>query len=46
VPIGVAVWKIEAWKALAIEPSSLANEKLLEDILEADIACWASRRNS
>ena len=37
-PIGVSVWRIQAGKAIPVARTALANEKLLEDILEADIA--------
>jgi hypothetical protein len=37
VPIGVSVWRIEAGKAVAVARTPLANEKLLEDILDADV---------
>jgi hypothetical protein len=37
-PIEVSVWRIEGNKAVGVERSALANEKLLEDILEAEIA--------
>jgi hypothetical protein len=37
-PIGVSVWRIQQGKAIPVERAPLANEKLLEDILEADIA--------
>jgi hypothetical protein len=36
-PIGVSIWRIQAGKAVAVARTPLANEKLLEDILEADI---------
>jgi hypothetical protein len=36
-PIGVSVWRIDGAKAVPVARSALANEKLLEDILEADI---------
>ncbi len=37
-PIGVAVWRIQQGKAIPVERAPLTNERLLEDILEADIA--------
>jgi hypothetical protein len=37
VPVGVSVWRIEGGQALPLERTHLANEKLLEDILEKDI---------
>jgi hypothetical protein len=37
VPIGVAMWRIQGGKAVTVERTALASEKLLEDILEADI---------
>lgn len=37
-PIGVSVWRIQQGKAIPVERAPLANERLLEDILEADIA--------
>jgi len=37
-PIGVSVWRLQQGKAIPVERAPLANEKLLEDILEADIA--------
>src|SRR5438067_1890334 len=37
-PIGVAVWRLQQGKAIPVERAPLANEKLLEDILQADIA--------
>src|SRR6266849_6484119 len=36
-PIGVSIWRIQAGKAVAVARTPLANERLLEDILEADI---------
>ena len=36
-PIGVSVWRIEAGTAVAVAPTPLANERLLEDILDADV---------
>ncbi len=36
-PIGVAVWRIELGKALPVARTPLADERLLEEILEADI---------
>jgi hypothetical protein len=37
VPIGVSVWRIDDGRAVPVERTPLANEKLLEDILEAEI---------
>jgi hypothetical protein len=37
-PIGVSVWRLQNGKAIPVERAPLANERLLEDILEADIA--------
>lgn len=37
-PIGVSVWRIDDGRAVAVERTALANEKLLEDILESDIS--------
>lgn len=37
-PIEVSVWRIDDGKAVPVERSALANEKLLEDILESDIS--------
>jgi hypothetical protein len=37
-PIGVAVWRIQQGKAIPVERAPLTNERLLEDILQADIA--------
>jgi hypothetical protein len=37
-PIGLGVWRIDGNKPVQISNSPLANEKLLEDILEADIS--------
>jgi Endonuclease NucS C-terminal domain len=36
-PIAVSVWRIDGSKAVSVSPSALADEKLLEDILEDDI---------
>ncbi len=36
-PIAVSVWRIDGAKAVSVPPSELADEKLLEDILEDDI---------
>lgn len=36
-PIGVSVWRIDGANAVPVERSAIANEKLLEDILAADI---------
>lgn len=36
-PIGVSVWRIDGDKAVTVERSTLANEELLEKILEAEI---------
>jgi len=37
-PIGLAVWRIQESKATPLERSAIANERLLEDILAADIS--------
>lgn len=37
-PIAVSMWRIEEGKALPVERSALANEPLLEEILEGDIS--------
>jgi hypothetical protein len=37
-PIGVSVWRLQAGKAVPVERAAMANEKLLEDILEGDIS--------
>jgi hypothetical protein len=37
VPIGVSVWRIEGDKAVAVARTPLANERLLEDILDKDV---------
>jgi hypothetical protein len=36
-PIGVSIWRIQAGKPVPVARTPLGNEKLLEDILEADI---------
>ena len=36
-PIGVSVWRIDGARAVPVERSALANERLLEDILADDV---------
>jgi hypothetical protein len=36
-PIAVSVWRIDGAKAVSVSPSTIADESLLEDILEDDI---------
>jgi Endonuclease NucS len=36
-PIAVSVWRIDGAKAVSVSPSTIADESLLEDILEDEI---------